>query len=389
MRFVRTALFGLLTVATITAAFAQGNRPTQTADEFRRMLAMGTKYRTASEFYAALKAASPGGGRQMPAFAQLPDWSGLWMASGGGNFFSPGPGGTAPKLTPAAQAALKQGADNQTKGIEYDENLSQCGPPGYPRWLVIPFLREFIVRPEETWLTSETVNNVRRIYTDGRDHPPVDERYPLYYGDSIGFWDGPKLVIHTNQLMERSMGRNQPTQSEKMETVEIWQTVNPTTVKADVWIFDPAHLHRAVVRPAAVCEAAERGQEPSHPLLELQREPEQRCDQDAGRKHELQGLHVRRQAEGACEMIGRIAACVALTLVVVAPLRVEAHHSAVMFDDQKEVTLDGTVKEFPVHQPALVAAGGRHQQGWFGDDRGDSRRRARRRCCATAFVPAI
>jgi len=203
------------------------------------MLAMGTKYRTASEFYAALKAASPGGGRQMPAFAQLPDWSGLWMASGGGNFFSPGPGGTAPKLTPAAQAALKQGADNQTKGIEYDENLSQCGPPGYPRWLVIPFLREFIVRPEETWLTSETVNNVRRIYTDGRDHPPVDERYPLYYGDSIGFWDGPKLVIHTNQLMERSMGRNQPTQSEKMETVEIWQTLNPTTVKADVWIFDP------------------------------------------------------------------------------------------------------------------------------------------------------
>jgi hypothetical protein len=40
--------------------------------------------------------------------------------------------------------------------------------------------------------------------------------------------------------MERSMGRNQPTQSDKMETVEIWQSVNATTVKADVWIFDPA-----------------------------------------------------------------------------------------------------------------------------------------------------
>ena len=33
-------------------------------------------------------------------------------------------------------------------------------------------------------------------------------------------------------------------------------------------------------------------------------------------------------------MIGRIAACVALMLLVTAPLRVEAHHSAVMFDDQ-------------------------------------------------------
>lgn len=235
----RLILFACLAMAS-TAAFAQGDRPGQPADEFRRMLAMGTKYHSASELYAALKASAPGAGRQVPTFAQLPDWSGLWTAAGGGNFFSPGPGGVAPKLTSQALAALKQGEANEKSGIEYDENLSQCGPPGYPRWLVIPFLREFIVRPEATWLTSETVNNVRRIYTDGRDHPPVDERYPLYYGDSIGFWDGQKLVIHTNQLMERSMGRNQPTQSDKMETVEIWQKINPTTVKADVWIYDPA-----------------------------------------------------------------------------------------------------------------------------------------------------
>jgi len=50
-------------------------------------------------------------------------------------------------------------------------------------------------------------------------------------------------------------------------------------------------------------------------------------------------------------MIGRIAACVALTLVVAASLPVAAHHSAVMFDDQKEVTLEGTVKEFQYTNP--------------------------------------
>jgi hypothetical protein len=238
MRFVRAALSGLLTVATITAAFAQEIVPRR----HRRVPADACDGHQVSYGIGVLRRAESGGaggGRQMPAFAQLPDWSGCgWHPAAATS--SRRPGGVAPKLTPAAQAALKEGSANQTKGIEYDENLSQCGPPGYPRWLVIPFLREFIVRPEETWLTSETVNNVRRIYTDGRDHPPAEERYPLYYGDSIGFWDGPKLVIHTNQLMERSMGRNQPTQSEKMETVEIWQSVNPTTVKADVWIFDPA-----------------------------------------------------------------------------------------------------------------------------------------------------
>ena len=40
------------------------------------------------------------GGKVTPPFAQLPDWSGLWTAAGGGNFFAPGPGGVMPTLTP-------------------------------------------------------------------------------------------------------------------------------------------------------------------------------------------------------------------------------------------------------------------------------------------------
>ena len=136
----------------------------------------------------------------------------------------------------------EEGARLNAEGINYDENLSQCGPPGFPRWLIIPFLREFIVRPEQTWLTSETVNNVRRVYTDGRDHPPEVERYPLYYGDSIGFWDGQRLVIHTNQLMARQMGRNTLYQSEQMETVEIWENIDGDTIRVQAWLYDPMIL---------------------------------------------------------------------------------------------------------------------------------------------------
>ena len=35
------------------------------------------------------------------------------------------------------------------------------------------------------------------------------------------------------------MGRNQPMQSEKMETVEIWEKVDANTIAVDVWLFDP------------------------------------------------------------------------------------------------------------------------------------------------------
>ena len=238
MRFARPAI--LLAAFTLTATLAaQESAPQQSAADWQKRYQMGLAHKTAGGLYASLKKAA-GGGRVSPPYAQLPDWSGLWTSGGGGSLFGRAPGGAMPKLTPKAAEVLKIGADLTAKGIAYDENLSECGPPGYPRWLAIPFLREFIVRPEQTWLSSETVNNVRRIYTDGRGHPSPADAFPLYYGDSIGFWDGPRLVIHTTQLMARSMGRNQPEQSEQMETVEIWEKTVPGVITADVWLWDPA-----------------------------------------------------------------------------------------------------------------------------------------------------
>lgn len=232
----RLAVLACVAVAS-PAVIAQGQAQ-QSQAEWQRQYEMGLEHRTAWDLYQTLKQTA-GGGQVSPPFSQLPDWSGLWTSAGGGSLFGTGPGGAMPKLTPTAAAVVQQGASLTAKGISYDENLSQCGPPGFPRWLVIPFLREFIVRPEQTWLSSETVNNVRRVYTDGRGHPPAEDAFPLYYGDSIGFWDGQKLVIHTSQLMARSMGRNQPNQSEQMETVEIWEQVDAGTITADAWIYDP------------------------------------------------------------------------------------------------------------------------------------------------------
>ena len=236
----RFVVLALVAAASAAAAAQQAQQqPRQSPADWARMHQMGLTHKSASDLYATLKKTA-GGGKVNPPYAQLPDWSGLWTTAGGGAFFGAAPGGAMPKVTAQAVAMLKQGADLEAKGISYDENLSECGPPGYPRWLVIPFMREFIVRPEQTWLSSETVNNVRRIYTDGRDHLAEDDRFPTYYGDSIGFWDGNKLVVHTNSLMARSMGRNQPVQSEKMETVEIWTPVDAKTISTDVWIYDPA-----------------------------------------------------------------------------------------------------------------------------------------------------
>jgi len=237
MRAASRFCVGVCLAIAPVAVVAQSRLP-QSAMEWRQKYELGLEHRTAWDLYQALKTNARGGKQNMP-FSELPDWSGLWTAAGGGSFVGQGPPGVGPKLTAQAAAVLKKEQELGAQGISYDENLSECGPPGFPRWLVIPFLREFVVRPEQTWLSSETVNNVRRIYTDGRSHPSPADAYPLYYGDSIGFWDGQKLVIHTGQLMARSMGRNQPEQSEKMETVEVWEKVDARTIVADAWIYDP------------------------------------------------------------------------------------------------------------------------------------------------------
>lgn len=219
--------------------------PTQSTTEWQHKHDVALQYRSLADFYSAMKKETASKPRE-----PLPDWSGIWTADSvdtfqnclGGSqcYFRPAPGTTiGPKLTPVAIAELKHGAEMSAKGLIFDDNLSTCGPAGFPRWLTEPFMREQIVTPDETWVLTEQANEIRRIYTDGRGHTAEADRYPLPEGDSIGFWDGQRLVIHTNQLQSRPMGRNQPMQSEDMETVEIWERIDTRTIAIDVWLFDP------------------------------------------------------------------------------------------------------------------------------------------------------
>jgi hypothetical protein len=224
-----------------TAAETAGaKRPEQTKEQ---LIELGRQHKTAQDLYQALREQAKGG--QRLTAASLPDWSGVYTRKPVPGFaFDPDqpPGGLpTAKLTPEYQAKLTRRLDDLKKGIEWDP-ISTCSPPGHPRWLTEPFLREFVVTPDQTWLINEMVNDIRRIYTDGRDHVPAPDRYPLYNGDSIGFWDGSRLVIHTNQLQAGIYQRSQPDYTDQVETVEIWEKADNKTLSADVWVYDPPSL---------------------------------------------------------------------------------------------------------------------------------------------------
>jgi hypothetical protein len=120
--------------------------------------------------------------------------------------------------------------------------LSNCLPTGFPRFLLNPFYREFTATPNETWLSQETQGEYRRIYTDGRGHVAEDDGHPLWEGDSIGFWDGDTLVIHTIRMRAEQLQRNMPIFSEDISTVERIRMVDPDTLEDDATIYDPKAL---------------------------------------------------------------------------------------------------------------------------------------------------
>jgi hypothetical protein len=200
-------------------------------------------HKTAGDLFKALRDEAKGG--QKLEWNRLPDWSGVYSRplDKGFNFDLDQPKDvqTTAKLTPVYQEKLVQRLEDLKKDIEWDP-ISTCAPPGVPRWLTEPFLREFIVTPNQTWLINEMVNDIRRVYTDGRDHIPEEDRIPIPNGDTIGFWDGPRLIMHTNQLKAGIYQRGNPDYTDQVETVEIWQKTDDRTLGVEVWVYDPPAL---------------------------------------------------------------------------------------------------------------------------------------------------
>src|SRR5581483_10677257 len=134
-------------------------------------------YKQSEQQFLELKQKANGGTSK--TWDKLPDWTGIWTRLDGTRFDPnvPNYAPTSAKLTPEYQAKFEKKLADHNKGLEWD-SLSYCLPAGFPRWLTEPFLREFIVRPEEVWMINEQQSEARRIYTDGRGHVPEDEAYP-------------------------------------------------------------------------------------------------------------------------------------------------------------------------------------------------------------------
>jgi len=122
--------------------------------------------------------------------SKYPEWRGQWRRPQGvGIQWDPtkplGRAQQAP-LTPEYQAVFEASLADQRNGGQGGDPTFTCIPPGMPRAMTVVFPMEIVILPDVTLIIIEYANQVRRIYTDGRDFPKEYE--PSFLGYSIGKW---------------------------------------------------------------------------------------------------------------------------------------------------------------------------------------------------------
>ena len=102
-------------------------------------------------------------------------------------------GTSAPSLTASGSSwARVQFNDVHGHSLKAPDPAFQCMPDGVPR-IGLP---QEIVQTDKHMLFIYPLH-IRRIYIDGREHPPEDQWLGTWFGHSVGTWEGDTLVVST------------------------------------------------------------------------------------------------------------------------------------------------------------------------------------------------
>jgi hypothetical protein len=117
-----------------------------------------------------------------------------WIGVGGmeGAAFKNEPWPSNPEFTAWGEAASK-------KAASLDTQLHECFPWTPAGFMSANGLFPIQIMPARNSIVMlyEAMVSPRRIYTDGRKHPPADEMLPTFLGHSVAHWEGDTLVIDT------------------------------------------------------------------------------------------------------------------------------------------------------------------------------------------------
>ncbi len=208
------------------------------------------EFASSTEHYSYLR--EQAGGGTAHTIESVPQWPGLWDRAGNnitGIFLDEDGNVREGVLTPPYEAQFRERRrEIDSTGQQQYDRLTHCEPPGYPRHLREPYTREFVNLPNQSWQLNDFMNETRRIYIE--DEHVNNFGTHTWLGDTIGFWDGDRLVTHTVDLLPVDYFRSEPLTSNQFESVEVWElkTLEDGTPRLEVQatFYDPHSLVRPI-----------------------------------------------------------------------------------------------------------------------------------------------
>jgi hypothetical protein len=191
-------------------------------------------FATAWEHFTAWRDEAEGGTRH--TVETLPDWDGRWNTAADWLRGGVQPSTMVSLMTPQHQEYFVQQVKAAAEGRDWWATAF-CLPTDF----FANFTRgpnEFLVRPNQVVVLSDDngENRIRWLHTDTDEHIDENFRYTRMQGESIGFWDGETLVVHTDQI--RGWKASLFEYSSELETVERYRRAGDM-IEGEVTIYDP------------------------------------------------------------------------------------------------------------------------------------------------------
>lgn len=123
-----------------------------------------------------------------------------------------------------------------------DPAVGRCAPNGFPRVLLNGGPMEIFQIPNRLFMRFYVNNELREIWTDGRQHP-ADLEF-TWRGHSVGRWDGNVFVVDTTGILDGENGKYKwfdeagHPHSDELHVVERIQR-NGDTLQFDLTFEDP------------------------------------------------------------------------------------------------------------------------------------------------------
>jgi hypothetical protein len=157
----------------------------------------------------------------------------------------------AARVAPFQPWALALYRHRQGRSLKDDPNFLHCKPPGGPRQfqsnLGVQLIEDRDTRRVFVLIGSGNRNH-RRIYLDGREHVGQvggDDDNPLYYGRSVGEWQGDTLVVDTRGFNEDFWFTNGGLpHTSQLRLIERFSRPDADTLLYEVTVEDPGAYTR-------------------------------------------------------------------------------------------------------------------------------------------------